>query len=443
MDAREQICWGRLTAGFELSSCRGLSVLLAADSQLAAVTALLAQEGTPPPILLHPPPLPEEHLPQLAPAAEADVLVSDRAVPALAGLPWVPVPSSGELPQTQPGAAMPASHVTAAEYETQWILLTSGTTGVPKLVVHTLGSLTAAIKPYKAPDRAMVWSTFYDIRRFGGLQILLRAALAGSSLLLSDPRETPAEFLARAGAHGVTHISGTPSHWRRALMSASAGQIAPASVRLSGEIADQPLLHQLRAQYPAARLVHAFATTEAGVLFEVEDGCAGIPAGALADAASPASPVQAKLTSGTLRVRSPRAASGYLGLGAPPLRDADGFVDTHDTLELRGDRFHFTGRSDGTINVGGAKVHPEEVEAVLNSHPEISGSLVKARKSPVTGALVAADVVLKTGPGSPAVARQILAFCRETLPAHKVPAALVFVSALPVTAAGKLVRRHA
>ena len=157
------------------------------------------------------------------------------------------------------------------------MLLTSGTTGVPKLVVHTLASLAGAIDIGNPGNGHVIWSTFYDIRRYGGLQIFLRAILTGSSLLLSSAQSSTADFLARAGAHGVTHISGTPSHWRRALMSSSAHLIAPEYVRLSGEIADQAILNHLAQVYPHARIAHAFATTEAGVAFAVNDGITGFP----------------------------------------------------------------------------------------------------------------------------------------------------------------------
>ena len=60
----------------------------------------------------------------------------------------------------------------------------------------------------------------------------------------------------------------------------------------------------------------------------------------------------------------------------------EGFVDTGDMLELRGDRYYFVGRRDGMINVGGMKVHPEEVEAVINRHPLVRMSLVRTKKNP-------------------------------------------------------------
>jgi acyl-coenzyme A synthetase/AMP-(fatty) acid ligase len=288
-----------------------------------------------------------------------------------------------------------------------------------------------------------VWSTFYDIRRFGGLQIFLRAALTGTSLVLKGVKESAADFLLRAGAQGVTHISGTPSHWRGALMSDSAHRIAPQYVRLSGEIADQAILNQLRLQYPQAKLAHAFASTEAGVAFEVNDGLMGFPADLLGQNPS----VEMKVEGGTLRVRSDRTAARYLGSESQPLKDGEGYVDAGDLLELRAGRYYFIGREDGTINVGGLKVHPEEVEAVINRHPQVSMSLVRMKKSPITGAIVIADVVLRTPQsvpdGATATQRDIMQFCRGELALHKVPATINFVPALAVAETGKLIRRHA
>src|SRR5262249_41109966 len=145
---------------------------------------------------------------------------------------------------------------------TTWLLLTSGTTGAPKLVSHDVGSLSA---PIKSGVQAPVWGTFYDIRRYGGLQIFFRAVVGGGSLILSSAGEPVADHLERLARHQVTHLSGTPSHWRRALMTPAIRLIAPGYVRLSGEIADQTILENLRAFFPHAGVGHAYASTEAGV----------------------------------------------------------------------------------------------------------------------------------------------------------------------------------
>ena len=136
------------------------------------------------------------------------------------------------------------------------------------------------------------------------------------SLVLSV-QDSTAEFLIRAGAHGVTHISGTPSHWRRALMSPSARSIAPQYVRLSGEIADQSILDHLRSFYPRAIVAHAFASTEAGVAFEVRDGLAGFPVSLIGQRSGD---VEMKVEEGSLRIRSPRIAGRYIGQDSKPLQ---------------------------------------------------------------------------------------------------------------------------
>jgi acyl-CoA synthetase (AMP-forming)/AMP-acid ligase II len=98
--------------------------------------------------------------------------------------------------------------------------------------------------------------------------------------------------------------------------------------------------------------------------------------------------------------------------------------------------------------VGGLKVYPEEIEAVINRHPEVQMSIVRSRKSPVTGAIVVADVVLKpeTPSGSQnvrGIQDDILLLCRESLAAYKVPAMINIVPALTVAESGKAVRRSA
>ena len=172
-----------------------------------------------------------------------------------------------------------AAKAAKTERATEWLMLTSGTSGVPKIVGHTLEGLTGAIVA-DSPARSgpAVWATFYDIRRYGGLQIFLRAIIGGGSMVLSEPGEPLADYINRLRAAGVTQISGTPSHWRKLLMSGSVAGFSPRYVRLSGEIADQAVLDGLSRAFPAASIGHAYASTEAGVGFAVNDGLEGFPA---------------------------------------------------------------------------------------------------------------------------------------------------------------------
>ena len=416
---------------------RGRSVLIATTSQLAASLALIELDGVARRVALYPPDLPLGYLPFVIETAEVDAIVSDGKTVEL-GNPRLErfVPCNGEI--------TPCSSDRTAQHQTEWILLTSGTTGLPKLVVHTLLSLAGAIERQSPAAAKIVWSTFYDIRRYGGLQIFLRALLTGTPLVLSSAQESTADFLDRASSHGVTHISGTPSHWRRALMSPAIHQLAPEYVRLSGEIAEQGILNNLKLVYPNARIAHAFATTEAGVAFDVNDGMAGFPASVIAHTPN----VEMKIEDRSLCIRSNRTSPRYLGGHAPILRGDDGFVDTGDLLELRDGRYYFVGRRDGVINIGGLKVYPEEVEAVINRHPSVQMSLVKTKKNPITGAIVIADVVLKASEQTAnqdtrELQHEILLLCRDALSSHKIPAAINFVSSLAVAESGKLTRRNA
>lgn len=426
---------GGTILGGRAGDLAGRSVLIATATQLAAAMALVELDGLARRILLAPPDLAVEHRPAVIEDAGIDAVVTDdpEAWRAL-GVGTVLVPDVPPVPAPRPDRPPVA---------TEWLMLTSGTTGRPKIVAHTLDALTGAIGG-DAPSAAAapVWATFYDIRRYGGLQILLRALIAGGSLVLSAPGEDLADHIARLVRCGVSHISGTPSHWRKALMSSAIGAFRPGYVRLSGEIADQAVLDGLRQTFPDASIGHAYASTEAGVGFAVDDGLEGFPAHYVGRPG----PVEMKVVDGVLHIRSRRAALGYVGDGASALMDADGFVDTGDMVEQRGDRFHFVGRRGGIINVGGLKVHPEEVEAAINRHPLVRMSRVKARKSPITGSIVVADVVL-TRPADPSdvagIKAEILAGCRETLPGHKIPALIAIVPAIEVAPSGKLVRNVA
>ena len=119
----------------------------------------------------------------------------------------------------------------------------------------------------------------------------------------------------------------------------------------------------------------------------------------------------------------------------------DGWIDTGDNVERVGDRIHFLGRASGVINVGGNKVHPEEVERLLLSHPEIQSARVFSKSSPIMGALVVADIVPSQSPQDPTAFRaSIKAHLREQVEPYKIPAILNLVDRLETTATGKLAR---
>src|SRR5579864_8606961 len=150
---------GRTCLKGRLAELSGRSVLLAVTSQFLAGLVMLEIDGVARRMLLCPPDLNPDHLQALVEDAEIDAVVTDQPDRfAASGIPLV-VTATCDLQ-----AAMRAK----TERATEWLMLTSGTLGLPKIVGHTLEGLTGAIAA-DSPARGNrpVWATFYDIRRYG------------------------------------------------------------------------------------------------------------------------------------------------------------------------------------------------------------------------------------------------------------------------------------
>jgi acyl-coenzyme A synthetase/AMP-(fatty) acid ligase len=439
-DARHSVAFDDIMKGTGLAGRRqelhGKSVLIAPKAQLMSALALIELDGVASRLVVCPPDFTPKRWESVIEQAEIEAIICDEQTQEFgAHLPHL---CCSPLAQSCGDISVPS-------LPTEWVMPTSGTSGAPKLVAHSLQGLLGAITNAPYRERPIVWATFYDIRRYGGLQILLRAISGASTLVLSDPEEPLSDYLSRCRAAGVTHMSGTPSHWRRLLMTPHANILGLEYVRLSGEIADQAVLNSLRETCPRSQIGHAFASTEAGVAFEVSDGLEGFPASFVGGGE-----VEMRVEEGSLRIRSARTATRYVGRNDTRLHDENGFVDTGDLVELRAGRYYFKGRREGVINIGGLKVHPEEIENVINLHSDVRMSFVTARHNPIVGNIVTARVVLKSDGGETdlparhiALRNEILATCRERLESYKVPAIIDFTDSLDVGASGKLARNDA
>jgi acyl-CoA synthetase (AMP-forming)/AMP-acid ligase II len=124
---------------------------------------------------------------------------------------------------------------------------------------------------------------------------------------------------------------------------------------------------------------------------------------------------------------------------APGCYESDGWLHTGDLGHIDEEGFlHVTGRSTEMIVTGGENVMPAEVEAVLVSHPAVADAAVVGRPHPEWQETVCALVVLD---GDADVTQDDLrSHCQGSLADYKVPKQVDFVSSLPRTASGKLLR---
>lgn len=311
-------------------------------------------------------------------------------------------------------------------------LMTSGTSGAPKVAQHSLRTLLWRITSGRAAAGAERWLLTFQPTGYAGLQVQFSAAIS-RGVIVVPPERTPAGFHAAAVAAKVTHVSATPTFWRSLLMLLRPGEFDLRQVTLGGEGADQSILDRLRQHFPTARITHTYASTEAGVVFAVHDGRAGFPAAWLE---SPVQGVELRLRDGFLHIRSDAAMRGYASVHAQPLLE-EGWLATTDRCEIVGDRVRILGRDDAMINVAGSKVYPAAVEAVLLELPQVQEARVYGIPNPIAGALVATDIVLAAGADQVAARAAIAAACRGKLATYQLPRAIRFVDRIDVTSSGK------
>ena len=321
---------------------------------------------------------------------------------------------------------------------TSWVLATSGTTGTPKLIEHSTESLTKTCKLDPERGRNYRWGLVYDPFRFAGLQVVLQAIASGSLLVFTNEFNNISEQARFLREQEINSLSATPTFWRKLLMSGEFEGHPLKQITLGGESADQTVLNALRKAFPSARVTHIYASTEAGVGFSVTDGNAGFPIDYLVNGTGKNQVVISN--TGKLLIK-PEVNTGTT-LNGQSLLDANGFIDTGDLVETRGDRVYFLGRDSGTINVGGNKVIPEEIESVIRAIQGVVEVVVKPRTSAVMGQLVTAEIVAaKHITDLKFLKKTIIIHCRENLENFKVPALIKFVDEISSNPSGKISRK--
>jgi acyl-CoA synthetase (AMP-forming)/AMP-acid ligase II len=418
--------------GIGVSSFRGVRIALHCRDVGRAVAAITLLDGEAEAILLLSVSLARNSAVDLALKTGCQAIVTDRPE-TLVGDGQLQIIS--DLAEFSPCGQW--SRNLASEGATRWILTTSGTTGIPKLVSHSLKSLTATTKVDLHRGAEFRWGLLYDYTRYAGLQVLLQGLLSGSWVAAPphelDLKQRISEFAERQ----CTHLSATPTMWRKIMMLPESERLQLKQITLGGEIADDRVLSALHAKYRQARISHVFASTEAGVGFSVSDGKAGFPISYLT---TPPRNIGLLVRDGRLLVQNREVDPAYVN-SSDRFVDSEGFIDTGDMVEIQGDRVLFLGRANGVINVGGNKIHPERVERVLLEHEGVELAHVYAQRSSIVGSLVAADLKPQSAiTNETAFKDSVQSFCSTRLAPYETPATFRVVKELNLTAAGKLER---
>lgn len=255
-------------------------------------------------------------------------------------------------------------------------LYTSGTSGEPKRITHSVQSLINMTRQGEKYQQN-VWAMAYNPTHMGGLQVFFQAFL-NQNTIINVFEKSDQQIMDQLEKYQVTHLSATPTFYR---LLCTTNNIYSGLQRLSigGEKSDQQLYDQLQLIFPGSKLNNIFSTTEAGTLFVSDHSGFSIP----------------KHLASKIREENGALFIHRSLLGQSTVLNQYGdWYPTGDRIKWIDDnRFCIDGRNSDVVNVGGYQVNMEEVRKVILQMDGIQNCSVYARANSLTGNLICCDLV--------------------------------------------------
>ena len=302
-------------------------------------------------------------------------------------------------------------------------IFTSGTTGQPKKVAHSIATLTRSVRTGDK-YRNQVWAYSYNPTHMAGLQVFFQA-FENMNPLVNVFNLQRSDVYAKIDEYAITHISATPTFYRL-LLPVEKSYTSVQRVTLGGEKSDEHLYESIRKIFPCAKINNVYASTEAGSLFAAKGDCFQIPM-AIRDKFS--------VVDDELLIHK-----SLLGQSDSFQFDGD-YYHSGDLIEWVNQEeglFRFKSRKNELINVGGYKVNPGEVEDAINAYPGVRQSLVYGKANSTLGNVLIAEVQLEDG--AEVADLDIRKALQGQLQDFKIPRKIRFVEAFTLTRTGKLKR---
>lgn len=304
------------------------------------------------------------------------------------------------------------------------VLFTSGTTGDPKAAVQDLHRFQLR---YAQPRAAGKMLAFMHMDHIGGINTMLFSLSHGGTLVVPKTR-SPHDVARAIQDHRIETLPVSPTFLNLFLLSGAVEAFDLKSLRritYGSEPMPESLLAQLAIKLPSVELMQTYGTTELGILKSKSESNQSLWMRLGGEG------YETKVVDGRLWVKSQTSMVGYLN--APRALDPDGFMDTGDAVEVRGEWFRILGRKSELINVGGTKVSPVEVESVLMEMPCVREAAIMARSHPLLGQVVEAKVVLESGFPPSDFKSLMRAHCKDRLPAEAIPVKVTVVQGVLAT----------
>lgn len=320
------------------------------------------------------------------------------------------------------------------------LLFTSGTTGLPKPVPLPGPALVARVAAYVDPPAPQVRMLCVPTHHVGGLIGAIVAVIGGHTLVL-QPKFDAGEWLRLVEAHRVETLFIVPTMLSRIVGHPSFPDRDLSSLKLitygaSPMTAD--LVDKLTEALPGVGLVNTFGQTETtgGITLSTPQDALHPVRRTSVGRAVPG--VQLKVVAPGSEDELPVGAVGEL-LVLAPQNVVPGWLRTGDLVRIDEDGYVYpAGRRADTINRGGEKFGPMEVETVLRAHPHVVDCAVAGVPDPELHHRVGAVVVVRE-PVPPDDLRQ---WCAERIARFKTPELIAFVDEVPLTDMNKIDRKE-
>ena len=372
--------------------------------------------------------------------------------------PWRIEGAAGFPAALARGATLDLEPVEVGHDDVAFLQYTGGTTGVPKGAMLTHGNMLANVqqslawvRPFVKPGEEVIVTALPLYHIFAlTANCLTFAALGAANVLITNPRDIPT-FVKELGKHRFTAITGVNTLFNALLNHPDFARLDFGRLRLA--LAGGMALHETVAekweQVTGQRLLEAYGLTEASPAVTINPmnhterrGSIGLPVPSTEVSIRDEEGREVPLgTAGELCVRGPQVMKGYWNRPeeTAQVMTADGFLQTGDVAQMDAQGFiRVVDRKKDMILVSGFNVYPSEIEEVVSKHPGVLEVGAVGTPDEKTGEAIKVAVVKKD---PDLTAEDVIAFCRRSLTAYKVPRRIEFREELPKTNVGKVLRR--
>jgi long-chain acyl-CoA synthetase len=290
------------------------------------------------------------------------------------------------------------------------ILFSTGTTGRPKAILHDFSFF---LQRYLTPRPALVTLNFLLFDHIGGINTLLHS-MFNSGLIVSIEKRSVKEVLSTCETFMVEVLPTTPTFLRMMLMSGLIERNFPKSLKVityGTERMDQFTLLKLTEILPNVDFRQTFGMSELGILRVKSESRTSLFMKVGGEG------VTWKVDDGVLKIKSATRMMGYLNSESP--FDEEGWYDTKDLVEVKGDFIKVVGRTTDVVNVAGLKFLTSEVESIAVNFPGISDLSILVKPNPITGQHI--EMTIRVIDGVNFDKENFKEFLISKLPRHMMP----------------------